>query len=75
VTNLTIDTTRSWGTSPTTYRAATAFDGNVVLTSPEQADLPDDELIAAAIAEAAKPEACGVQLLADEITIGDWTEL
>ena len=57
-----------------TYRAAyIAYPGTTghVLTGPEQANLPDDELIAAAMEELDK---VGEFRLASEIIIGDWTE-
>lgn len=55
-----------------TYRAAYWVDdqgGELVLTLPEHAQLPDDELLAEARAEA---ERAGVDLSYGRIEIGDW---
>lgn len=60
---------------PATYRAAywTSEDrqGEVVLTSPEQARLSDSDLLSAARDEARR---AGLDLSTGEIAIGDWTD-
>lgn len=56
----------------TTYRAAIAH--GVPLTDESQRSLPEDLLISAAIEEARKPEALGLELGENDITIGDWTD-
>ncbi len=59
----------------TTYRAAYWISDDeqaeVVLTGPEQADLPGADLLAAARAEAAKT---GTDLSTGELRIGEWRE-
>lgn len=62
-----------------TYRAA--YYGDTVLTSPDQRTLPEDALIAAAIAEAHHADIIGSEYprisegeLRSGLTVGDWTD-
>ena len=57
------------------YRAAYTKDtdhrGEICLTAPSERDLPDERLMEIALAEA---QSAGLDLSADEITIGEWTD-
>ncbi len=61
----------------TTYRAAYWISddrqGEIVLTTAEQASLPDDDLLASARAEAQAHAPWALE--SGEIRIGDWTEV